>query len=141
MWVQVGTLVIGLLGLLVSANLLTGGMTRNVRQIRAEADLLAVLPDSPGKDELAALVDQSVHEYVEDVRIGSFWTSGRRRFASRTGKRHTLRLVTIWTFLIAYIVGAALSLRSEEPVWWPLVTAVVVVVGVSAWALARRSSR
>ena len=141
MWVQVGTLALGLLGLLVSANLLTGGMTRNLRQIRAEADLLAVLPESARRDELAELVEQSVLEYVEDVRLGSFWTSGSRRFASRRGKRHTFLLTAIWTVLTAYVVGAAISLRSDEPVWWPLVTAVIVVVGVALWLVSRRISR
>lgn len=141
MWVQIGTLVLGLLGLLVSANLLTAGLTRNLRQIRAEAELLAVLPDSDGKARLAELVDESVHEYVEDVRVGSVWAGGRRRFASREGKRHTIVLAFIWTMLVAYLVGAGLSLRSEEPVWWPLVTAVLVGSGAVFWLVSRRAAR
>ncbi len=79
MWVQVGTLVVGLVGLLVSANLLSAGTTRNLRQIRAEADLLTTLPASPGKARLAELVDRSVHEYVDDVMLGSVWSGGGRR--------------------------------------------------------------
>lgn len=138
---QVGTLVVGLLGLLVSANLLSAGTTRNLRQIRAEAELLTTLPDSPAKAELADLVDRSVHEYVEDVTLGSVWTGGERRFASRRGKRHTVQVVTIWALVVAYVVGATLSLSSsDEPVWWPAITAVVAGAAAVAW-LARRRSR
>jgi hypothetical protein len=141
MWVQIGTLALGLLGLLASANLLTAGLTRNLRQIRAEADLLAVLPDSDGKTRLAELVDESVREYVEDVRVGSIWSGGRRRFASRHGKRYAVGVALAWALLLAYLVGASLSLRSEEPVWWPLVTAVLVGAGLVFWFSSRRSAR
>jgi hypothetical protein len=141
MWVQMGTLALGFLGLLASANLLAAGLTRNLRQIRAEADLLAVLPDSNGKQKLAELVDESVREYVEDVRLGSLWSGGRRRFASRQGKRHTVGVALVWALLLTYVVGAGLSLRSEEPVWWPLVTAVLVVSALAFWFSARRTSR
>jgi len=64
MWNDIGAFAIGLLGLGLTANIFAGRWYRVRRDLKADAELLALMPPGAGQSMLRARLDDQVADYV-----------------------------------------------------------------------------
>ncbi|WKN47134.1 hypothetical protein [Nocardioides sp. Arc9.136] len=107
MWSQLVTLVLGLLTVAVSANWLMGRETRALHRLKAEAELLALLPKDAGDAVLRRHLREQVNQYVREAQA---FERLRRRW------RVLLGLVQMIMLLGVFALGSGLLFVSGDVV-------------------------
>lgn len=67
MWSEVPAFVLGLLTLAVTTNLFARRASRDLRELHRKAEVLSLMPEGPGRAELAAHVDAAASRLVADL--------------------------------------------------------------------------
>ena len=67
MWSEVPAFLLGLITLAVTTNLFARRATRELRELHRKAELLSLMPEGSGRDELAAHVDAEASRLVVDL--------------------------------------------------------------------------
>jgi hypothetical protein len=127
-WTQAGTLLIGLIGIAVGANWFSSRAARGVRSLKADAEILHLLPvDSPGHILMSQHLDKAVSQHLVERE-----NPGLQRW-------RLFRGILMWlTFLWAgMLLGLGVwGLFNDPPDWYPIaaiganVTMAVVLVGL-----------
>lgn len=123
-----GTLVVGLLGVLAGAGWLVGRHARRISRLKGEAELVKLLDDSDARVRLREHLEASVVEYVDDQgTISPGWL---------------LAMMVSWLviamLMIAGVVDIAFSDDHQLPEW--IRFAVVVPAAVLVTSAVRLSS-
>ena len=133
-WLQVGTLVVALLGVAASANLISGTTSRTFRSLKGLAELHALMPDGDAKKELGKLLDERVLEHAIERRYPEFirWSL----LARRAPRLAFGILMLVWPALIWSLLG--------EPSPWYLrfgmgavgaAIAIMLLVPIASWRM------
>ena len=67
LWTEIPAFLLGLVTLAVTTNAFARRRTRTLRELRSRAELLALLPDGPGRSELARHVDEATAGLVREL--------------------------------------------------------------------------
>ena len=109
MWSDIGTLLIGLLGVAVGANWLSTDEARRLANIRTHAELLPLLPEGKVRDEFAAEIDWLT------------WVHLRTTGGGDVAHWSRLRTLVLQLFIFTWLPGLALTvwglLADPVPEW------------------------
>jgi hypothetical protein len=67
LWTEIPAFLLGLVTLAVTTNAFARRRTRTLRELRSRAELLALLPDGPGRSELARHLDDATVGLVREL--------------------------------------------------------------------------
>jgi hypothetical protein len=67
LWTEIPAFLLGLVTLAVTTNAFARRRTRTLRELRSRAELLALLPDGPGRSELARHLDEATAGLVREL--------------------------------------------------------------------------
>jgi hypothetical protein len=67
LWTEIPAFLLGLVTLGVTTNAFARRRTRTLKELRSRAELLALLPDGPGRSELARHLDEATERLVREL--------------------------------------------------------------------------
>jgi hypothetical protein len=108
LWTEIPAFLLGLVTLAVTTNAFGRRSTRRLRDLRARAELLSLLPDGPGASALASHLDEAVQDLVGELE------SPRRR----TSLPGFVLMATAVVAALVWIGGASTAVVwDERPDW------------------------
>jgi hypothetical protein len=132
LWTEIPAFLLGLVTLGVTTNAFARRRTRTLKELRSQAELLALLPDGPGRSELARHLDEATAGLVRELEAPR----------ARSGIPALALVSTAFLGALVWIGGASTAVVWDDRPDWirslSLTGLVLTALATSAMAILNR---